>query len=425
MSKIINTIIHATSGLLFIIIGIIYIIRNYTVYTLSFKLLGILTLISSLLKLINLILKRKKILTNILDIFLNTILGILFINKPNLFIYLSTKIFSMYALIQSLCGFINLIIYKQDKLKGKIYILTTSTLSLMLSITLMFSKDTNSIYVCYIIGLYLILYGITIISSSILTKTKIVLPLPIIFTMFLPNILIKRILKGINPKKINNKQDQDLEILIHLSKTGSASLGHVEIAFQDKIYSYACYNYLQRYLFGGIGDGIIGIFDKNSYIKYCVEEKNRFILSYGMKLTKEQKEKVTSTINNLITKDTTIWYPEIKYYLDGLITKKPFDQMANQIYLRSDATFYRFTKGKYKTFFVLRTNCASCVDNILNALGTKFLSIEGIISPGTYYSYLEKEYNKKKSKITSKTLYTKELINNLNYTYKKRKPINK
>ena len=64
MSKIINTIIHATSGLLFIIIGIIYIIRNYTVYTLSFKLLGILTLISSLLKLINLILKRKKVLTN-------------------------------------------------------------------------------------------------------------------------------------------------------------------------------------------------------------------------------------------------------------------------------------------------------------------------------------------------------------------------
>ena len=237
MSKIINTIIHATSGLLFIIIGIIYIIRNYTVYTLSFKLLGILTLISSLLKLINLILKRKKVLTNILDIFLNTILGILFINKPNLFIYLSTKIFSMYALIQSLCGFINLIIYKQDKLKGKIYILTTSTLSLMLSITLMFSKDTNSIYICYIIGLYLILYGITIISSSILTKTKIVLPLPIIFTMFLPNILIKRILKGINPKKINNNQDQDLEILIHLSKTGSASLGHVEFAFEGKVYS--------------------------------------------------------------------------------------------------------------------------------------------------------------------------------------------
>ncbi len=421
MSKIINTIIHATSGLLFIIIGIIYIIRNYTVYTLSFKLLGILTLISSLLKLINLILKRKKVLTNILDIFLNTILGILFINKPNLFIYLSTKIFSMYALIQSLCGFINLIIYKQDKLKGKIYILTTSTLSLMLSITLMFSKDTNSIYICYIIGLYLILYGITIISSSILTKTKIVLPLPIIFTMFLPNILIKRILKGINPKKINNNQDQDLEILIHLSKTGSASLGHVEFAFEDKVYSYACYNYLNRRLFGGIGDGIFGIFDKKAYLKYCICEKNRFIISYGVKLTNKEKENVTKEIDKLISTNTEIWYPEIKYYEDGLIEKRDFNEMANKIYKHANGKFYRFTKGKYKTFFVLRTNCATCVDNIFNAIGTKIINLEGIISPGTYYSYLEKEYHKKNSKIISKTLYTKELIEKLNYKYVKRK----
>ena len=419
MSKIINTIIHATSGLLFIIIGIIYIIRNYTVYTLSFKLLGILTLISSLLKLINLILKRKKVLTNILDIFLNTILGILFINKPNLFIYLSTKIFSMYALIQSLCGFINLIIYKQDKLKGKIYILTTSTLSLMLSITLMFSKDTNSIYICYIIGLYLILYGITIISSSILTKTKIVIPLPIIFTMFLPNILIKRILKGINPKKINNNQDQDLEILIHLSKTGSASLGHVEFAFEDKVYSYACYNYLNRRLFGGIGDGIFGIFDKKAYLKYCICEKNRFIISYGVKLTNKEKENVTKEIDKLISTNTEIWYPEIKYYEDVLIEKRDFNEMANKIYKHANGKFYRFTKGKYKTFFVLRTNCATCVDNIFNAIGTKIINLEGIISPGTYYSYLEKEYHKKNSKIISKTLYTKELIEKLNYKYVK------
>lgn len=421
MSKIINTIIHATSGLLFIIIGIIYIIRNYTVYTLSFKLLGILTLISSLLKLINLILKRKKVLTNILDIFLNTILGILFINKPNLFIYLSTKIFSMYALIQSLCGFINLIIYKQDKLKGKIYILTTSTLSLMLSITLMFSKDTNSIYICYIIGLYLILYGITIISSSILTKTKIVLPLPIIFTMFLPNILIKRILKGLTLEDSKEKQKPDLEIMIHLAEKGSAAMGHVEFAFEDKVYSYACYNYLNRRLFGGIGDGIFGIFDKKAYLKYCICEKNRFILSYGVKLTNKEKENVTKEIDKLISTNTEIWYPEIKYYEDGLIEKRDFNEMANKIYKHANGKFYRFTKGKYKTFFVLRTNCATCVDNIFNAIGTKIINLEGIISPGTYYSYLEKEYHKKNSKIISKTLYTKELIEKLNYKYVKRK----
>ena len=138
MSKYINVAMHIISGLLFIAVGILYIIRNYTFYSLSFKLIGILILISSGIKLINILLKRKKIITNILDIFINITLGIFFIVKPKLFIYISTKIFALYALIQSICGFINLLIYKQDKLKGKIYILALSILSLYISFIILF-----------------------------------------------------------------------------------------------------------------------------------------------------------------------------------------------------------------------------------------------------------------------------------------------
>ena len=94
MSKYINVAMHIISGLLFIAVGILYIIRNYTFYSLSFKLIGILILISSGIKLINILLKRKKIITNILDIFINITLGIFFIAKPKLFIYISTKIFA-------------------------------------------------------------------------------------------------------------------------------------------------------------------------------------------------------------------------------------------------------------------------------------------------------------------------------------------
>ena len=65
MSKYINVAMHIISGLLFIAVGILYIIRNYTFYSLSFKLIGILILISSGIKLINILLKRKKIITNI------------------------------------------------------------------------------------------------------------------------------------------------------------------------------------------------------------------------------------------------------------------------------------------------------------------------------------------------------------------------
>lgn len=420
MNKYINHILHFISGLLFITVGLIYIIRNYTIYTLSFKLIGSLILISSCIKIINILIKKNKIITNLLDFILNTTLGILFITKPNLFIYISTKVFGFYTLAQSLCGFINLGIYKQDKLKGKIYIFAISIISFIIGLSLLFSKSNNNIYICYIIGIYLILYGLTIITSSFINKTKIIIPLPIMFTMILPRILINKIKKGIIPNQIYNYKPYDLEILIHLCENGSASMGHIEFSYQNKIYSYGCYNYLNRKLYGGIGDGILGIFDHDAYIKYCIEEKNRMILSYGIKLNNEQKEKVKKEINKLISTNTEYWYPEIKYYNDGLIEKKDFTEMANQIYQKANGKFYRFTKGKYKTFFVLRTNCAACVDNIIESLNIRTINIEGIISPGTYYSVFETEYKRKNSKVVAKALYNKQLINNLNYQYIKR-----
>ena len=71
--------------------------------------------------------------------------------------------------------------------------------------------------------------------------------------------------------------------------------------------------------------------------------------------------------------------------------------------------------AKFKTFFVCRTNCVEVADTILASLGTKVINLEGVLSPGTYYSYLEKEYLKKNSRIFSKTVYTKDLIKKKKY----------
>ena len=69
--------------------------------------------------------------------------------------------------------------------------------------------------------------------------------------------------------------------------------------------------------------------------------------------------------------------------------------------------------GKYKVFFVLKNNCGSFVKNILKIVGTDVLKIYGVITPGTFYDFLEREYVKKNSIVVKKKIYNKYNIDKL------------
>lgn len=320
-------------------------------------------------------------------------------------------------MLQSLSSLINLYIYKHDHLHGKLGIVFKFLISFVTSYLLLFSRVSNSKYLCLITGIYLIIYGVNIFAGIFERKKRLVIPLPTILTMFIPPLLIKKVEKEKGNISTNVKKDinPNLEILIHLAKNGSAMMGHVEVAVCDKIYSYSCYNYTNRRLWGGMGDGILGIFDHDKYIKYCVCEKNRFIVSYGVLLTEKEIDIVLNKITEMLQENAVRWYPEYALYDMNLCPKKEFTEMANQTYKKADGIFYKFIKGKFKTFFVCRTNCVEVADTILASLGTKVINLEGVLSPGTYYSYLEKEYLKKNSRIVYKTVYTKELFKKKKY----------
>ena len=56
--------------------------------------------------------------------------------------------------------------------------------------------------------------------------------------------------------------------------------------------------------------------------------------------------------------------------------------------------FYKFTSSKFKTYFVLSTNCVLLADSIVGEAGTDILSPQGFIVPGTYQDYLDLEFKK-------------------------------
>ena len=410
MRKVIDILAQIMIGLLFIASGIIFIIYSNFIYKPLFIVLAILMFVLSFIKLINLINKKQKIFIRVLEIILNLIIGLWLITNPRLFIILASSIFGLYALLQALSDIINIVIYKHNHIRGIVGLGIKSLTNLVFFCLLTIGPYRNYHYVFIVIGIYLIIHGCFNFINLFCGDEKFKLPLPVILTMFLPKFLIKRVNKE-NRNVKDKVKESDLEILIHLAPNGSAAMGHVEISFLGKIYSYSCYNYKDRKLFGGVGDGIMGVFDHDSYIKYCVNVQERFIISYGLKLNDQEKEKVQLAINKLLS-NTEEWYPDAHY------EKKVYKEMANHLYTLAEGKFYRFIRGKYKTFFVLRTNCVAGAEEIIDALGTKLIRLEGIISPGTYYSYLESEYRSNK-KFISKIIYTKDYIKKKKYKYKK------
>ena len=55
-------------------------------------------------------------------------------------------------------------------------------------------------------------------------------------------------------------------------------------------------------------------------------------------------------------------------------------------------------------------NCTYFVDQILMNSISSTLKLVGVISPGTYYNYLNENYNKKNSIVVSKKIYNKEMF---------------
>ena len=77
----------------------------------------------------------------------------------------------------------------------------------------------------------------------------------------------------------------------------------------------------------------------------------------------------------------------------------------SRLHYRTGAKLYKVKSGKFHIYWALGDNCASFTDLVLGTLGADVLSIRGIISPGTYLDWLQKEYLKKNSPVVFRCIY--------------------
>lgn len=306
---------------------------------------------------------------------------------------------------------------RKDKLKGIFKDLLEGTISFTFGIICFFSPKIHMDIMLYIIGGYVLLLGIDYLFDFLDQKDihikRMHLPLPPFIDALIPLSILQKINRFGEEKNVeldfHKKQSEvDLEIFVHVSMQGTGRLGHVDLCFDGHIISYGNYDMDTRKLRDGIGSGVVFTCLKKEYIPFCVEYSEKTIFGFGIKLSKEQKEKVKQELKRIFA-SLEEWKPKYVRALenDKTARKEEYTDYASMLYKNTKAKFYKFTNGKLKTFFILGNNCGALVDKILRSSGADVLKMRGIITPGTYYDFLEREYVKKDSNVVSKQIYHK------------------
>ena len=339
-------------------------------------------------------------------------IGIFFLYNKKYFLALFPIIFGLYMLLNGLTKLITYLVFKNRE-KKSYYVVLLSSLIDFTFCYIMISRPANNIgLLTTILALYLILFAITYFydflkecfPNKTIGKRRFRITMPIIVAMLIPyEVLLKinKIITGGRKKiEIDNKDTSgkvDLEVMIHVRRDKIAMVGHIDLCYKDIVYSYGSYDEASRKILDSVGDGtLFTMKGKEKYIKYCNIDSNRTIFEFGLTLTNEQKEKVEQKINEIM-KNTYRW-PKSE------IKKSPKNDYALGL-AKAGAKFYKFNKTNYKTYFIFFTNCVKLVDDIIGVTGSDLLKMNGALTPGTYYDYLDREFKRQNSNVISKEIY--------------------
>lgn len=412
--KQISLINNLITGIGIITLGIIVLVGSINMYTKTIKLMVYIFIIFGLSKLLNFLL-NKKIVRNketLLSIILNIVLGLVMLVFPKIPLSILPLIFSMYLLFNSIVKFIDYMILKENELNLRYKYLFFSIIFFIISLLFLFYPLKKLRLFLTIIAIYCLLLGINKIYEFVVDlltdkfklriKHKLKMTLPVFFEAFVPKKALVKINKFLDSMIEDNVENEksDLQIFIHLSNNGFNQFGHMDICFENKIYSYGNYDFKSRKLFTTTGDGVLFIANnKKKYIDFCIKNNKKTIVEFGIKLTEKQKLKFKNELE-LLMKDTYKWE----------IDKDNKKLYAYKLYDATKCNFFKFNKGEYKTYFVMGVNCTYFADELIMKTLSSVLKIVGIITPGTYYQYLDENYKKKNSVVISKIIYNKDTI---------------
>lgn len=407
-----------------IIIGLLMIFGERSFYFNIMNIFIFIILILGIFQFLKYFTSKKKKNVTFIKSFLYLLFSIIVFSIRSIPLSVFPLIFALYMILNGIIRIITYFLLLKTKANGRIFNIITSIIYFIVGFPLLFKPLKNISTMLILVGIYSLLLGfnflLNFINSIITIKFKnnlrrrFRITLPSLFAAIIPYQVLKEINHYINEENkqeliINSKDDiPDLEIFVHVAPTSYNRFGHVDICFDNKVISYGAYDLSTSKLFNMIGEGMIFEVDKDRYVNYCTKYSNKTLFCFGLKLNNTQKRNVINRINTIM--NNVVPY-ETLYEIDkkDKKIKNIYKDYPSKLVRKAKAKFYKVKSGKFKTFFILGVNCCRLADYIIGKNGIDVLKMYGIITPGTYYEYLNQEFYKKNSIVISRIIY-----NNIN-----------
>lgn len=411
------------TGLLLIIIGFIILYGKTNFLSLVMRAISVAFIINGISQILSIIVKKKDKVNDNATIghaIINMVLGLVIVVLPNFSLSLLPMSFAIYVLSNGIIKLITICIYYKNNDKIKLNMIIKCTIYFIFGLVYLCNPLMHINDILIIIAVYFFLFGMDFIKDFINEivpqktknnlKRRIRITLPVFWVALIPH----KVLKTINEYfEVHNEttdklkkdlqNDIDLEVFIHVTEDGFGVIGHVDIYYNGEMISYGNYDESSYKLYGMIGNGVLFSCEKDKYIKFCTTHAKKTLFSYGLKLNDHQKSMVEKKIND-IKGDVIEWKPPIVF--EGYKnTLDEYNDYASVLYKATEARFYKFKSGKFKTYFGLNTNCVLLADSVIGSSGIDILGVGGVITPGTYYEYLKNEFGKRNSIVVSKNIY--------------------
>lgn len=417
LDKFYNKSYYLLCGLVLIVLGFILIFLNKQFYEYTIIIIVYTFLFIGIKNFLMYFFKKNKKNRDFNNCLLHLVFAFILSNVKVISLSIVPIIMGIYFLFNFIFQLISTIIIIKHKDRGSLYKFLLSFIYLIIAMILIFNPLTNIKQFLIMIGLYFVFLGLNYIYDYVsdfipkslknIIKRKIRISLPVILEAIIPySILnyINRVMETYDEDEINkvikdNKDEVDMEIIIHVSPNGFNRLGHVDISFNNQVISYGNYDQNSKRFFEIFGDGVVFTCDRDKYIPFVIDRNKKTLFVFGIKLNDEQKR----NINNYLTKLNNKLSPWFSPY--ELDKNDSHNDYASALYKKTNAKFYKFKKGHLKTYFILGNNCCYLADKVIGQIGSDILKMNGLITPGTYYEYLNKEYSKNKSIVISRNIY--------------------
>lgn len=414
IKKIFNTYSNILSSILLIIMGILFFFRGKHVL-LAINIINIIYLsIKVISNIYALFFSKEKTIDKVISLLTTSILLLIVAFRFNWVIEIIITFIGWFIIINAIIHIIDAYRCRKDMIHGTLNYTVKALTEVILGNILIINRHHNGYYLSALIGLYFIIYGAATLVEKLkdylpakslsFVKNHNSFPLPVIISAIIPQTFYMSVDNFYKQEQLSfsqtpeNEEPVDLEVLIYLKQDGPESLGHIDISYKGFIFSYGCHDPHHRHLMGTFGDGVLIIADRNKFIKQAISEK-KMVISYGIKLSDKEK----TILEKRIIEITSRIYP---WACDAKAdpTKEAKDY-ASRVYQATDAKMYKFTKGKFKTYFVFSTNCVLLSDQLIRCKELNLINISGIIVPGSYLKFLNEEYLRKNSIVHRRIIY--------------------